>query len=343
MSNPKPYTAADIERYHRGGMTAAEMHQLEKAALDDPMLADALEGYRYSPSASSEMESLQRRLEQRVGDEKKKDRAFWLQPWVRVAALFILLAGGGWLAFQTLTANNSNLATNNPAAATSQPQNETARTDSAPPALQQSPAFSYDSTGTTDVAILKKKNEPVSRQIRSTTPSVPPTAMGKPADAGNQSAMEVPSSREATPNRMMTMKTEAPQAATREQADAPPKGQDMPKRRIVTDTAQSGVVAATQSRESRFAVDSSAQPEGGWTAFEEYIVKNRKPQLPLNKRGATPQAVELSFAIDKNGRPINIVVTSSHNKESDEEAIRLLKGGPRWKGRTGNVRIPFTQ
>ncbi|HEY8511609.1 MAG TPA: TonB family protein [Cyclobacteriaceae bacterium] len=34
----------DIERYLRGKMTPAEMHALEKKALDDPFLADALEG-----------------------------------------------------------------------------------------------------------------------------------------------------------------------------------------------------------------------------------------------------------------------------------------------------------
>ena len=34
----------DIERYLRGEMTAAEMHALEKEALADPFLADALDG-----------------------------------------------------------------------------------------------------------------------------------------------------------------------------------------------------------------------------------------------------------------------------------------------------------
>ena len=31
--------------YHKGQLTPAEMHAMEKAALDDPMLADALEGF----------------------------------------------------------------------------------------------------------------------------------------------------------------------------------------------------------------------------------------------------------------------------------------------------------
>lgn len=39
------YTAADIERYLTGKMSPAEMHAIEKAALDDDLLADAIDGY----------------------------------------------------------------------------------------------------------------------------------------------------------------------------------------------------------------------------------------------------------------------------------------------------------
>jgi hypothetical protein len=39
------YTAEDIQRYLAGGMEPAEMHALEKAALDDAFLAEAIEGY----------------------------------------------------------------------------------------------------------------------------------------------------------------------------------------------------------------------------------------------------------------------------------------------------------
>lgn len=38
------YSAEDIRRYLSGNMSASEMHAMEKAALDDPFLADAIEG-----------------------------------------------------------------------------------------------------------------------------------------------------------------------------------------------------------------------------------------------------------------------------------------------------------
>jgi TonB family protein len=39
------YTAADIEQYLAGKLSQLEMHAMEKAALDDPFLAEAIEGY----------------------------------------------------------------------------------------------------------------------------------------------------------------------------------------------------------------------------------------------------------------------------------------------------------
>jgi CarboxypepD_reg-like domain/Gram-negative bacterial TonB protein C-terminal len=39
------YTAADIEKYLSGKLTPLQMHAMEKAALDDEFLADAIEGY----------------------------------------------------------------------------------------------------------------------------------------------------------------------------------------------------------------------------------------------------------------------------------------------------------
>ena len=39
------YSLEDIQRYLQGKMSAAEMHDIEKAALQDPFLADAIEGF----------------------------------------------------------------------------------------------------------------------------------------------------------------------------------------------------------------------------------------------------------------------------------------------------------
>ena len=47
------YSKADIEKYLQGKMTASEMHALEKAALQDPFLADAIEGFEIADTIKS--------------------------------------------------------------------------------------------------------------------------------------------------------------------------------------------------------------------------------------------------------------------------------------------------
>ena len=39
------YSANDIDAYLKGQLSPALMHAMEKAALDDPFLAEAMEGY----------------------------------------------------------------------------------------------------------------------------------------------------------------------------------------------------------------------------------------------------------------------------------------------------------
>ena len=64
------FTASDIERYHSGKMLPEERHALEKAALDDPFLADALEGYMFTSTASDDLAKIQARLNKKHNRKK---------------------------------------------------------------------------------------------------------------------------------------------------------------------------------------------------------------------------------------------------------------------------------
>lgn len=60
--NDKTWGVADFERYYNGNMSAAEMHALEKAALDDPFLQDALDGYSISSTPRQEIDAIKEKL-----------------------------------------------------------------------------------------------------------------------------------------------------------------------------------------------------------------------------------------------------------------------------------------
>src|SRR5215212_6771102 len=123
------YTAADIEKYHKGLLTPAEMHAIEKAALDDPFLADALEGYgAVNLDAAKDIADLQKSLDRRINPSTSSALKKINYGWLRAAAVVVLLAGGALLVYQFGFNKSSNgLATNEKSNNT--PATEIIRTD----------------------------------------------------------------------------------------------------------------------------------------------------------------------------------------------------------------------
>src|SRR5690606_792439 len=98
------YSAEDIRRYLKGELSPSERHQLEKAALDDPFLADAIEGYSAANvPINKDIEELRERLLGRKESAKViplpgagSSNRF---PWLRVAVMLVLLASAGWMVY----------------------------------------------------------------------------------------------------------------------------------------------------------------------------------------------------------------------------------------------------
>src|ERR1700753_3921553 len=89
------YSTSDIQKYLRGELSAREMHELEKAALEDPFLADALDGVASRlPAFEEDMTGLQQRLAEKIAPARKRIPLFAIRR-VRVAAVLIGLAGLG--------------------------------------------------------------------------------------------------------------------------------------------------------------------------------------------------------------------------------------------------------
>jgi hypothetical protein len=107
--NNKLYSAADIEQYLAGNLSASEMHALEKAALNDPFLAEAIEGFESVPV--SEWKSSLENLKKEFAAQHKGARIIPLQSsttkWWRIAAAVFLLSGAAALTY-TLTRTTQN-------------------------------------------------------------------------------------------------------------------------------------------------------------------------------------------------------------------------------------------
>jgi hypothetical protein len=107
----KTYNATDFANYHAGKMPAAEMYALERAALEDDFLADALEGYAYTENHETEIASIQ----EKVKGENRDDIATIIpiakakNNWLRVAAAAVIVLGLGTLFYNI---NNNKEAAN---------------------------------------------------------------------------------------------------------------------------------------------------------------------------------------------------------------------------------------
>src|SRR5215831_3785985 len=89
------YSAEDIERYLNGKMSAKEMHDVEKAALQNPFLADAIEGY--SNLSFEESKKHLNEINAALQTQKEETKVIPLITrnfyWWRVAAIIILIVG----------------------------------------------------------------------------------------------------------------------------------------------------------------------------------------------------------------------------------------------------------
>ncbi|MCP9750298.1 energy transducer TonB [Ferruginibacter sp. HRS2-29] len=95
------YTAADFERYYNGSMPEAEMYALEKAALEDPFLADALEGYAFTATPLQDIEELTAQVPPAKEEDKKAVVVGFNTAWLRIAAVLVLVLGIGYLLLKT--------------------------------------------------------------------------------------------------------------------------------------------------------------------------------------------------------------------------------------------------
>lgn len=107
MAEQQTYNHLDIRRYLQQQMSAQEMHAFERAMMDDPFLADAVEGFSDSNEALANKHLDQ--IKAAITGEKEKAKVVAFpkskNQWWRVAAAIFVIALGSILTYSLL--NNS--------------------------------------------------------------------------------------------------------------------------------------------------------------------------------------------------------------------------------------------
>lgn len=333
----KKFDGDYLDRYRKGELSAREAHELEKASLEDPLLAEALEGF-YSSSRSSrpELNFLKLWVNERIEENQSairfipKRRSY--APMLRVAAVVLVLVGASWMGYffwinptQPLLADNK----------------------SDQPEVKQSSPFPLTESGQTTPATNDALPVPPAPPSSNRTDEVVATPADK-KEVVAQPIVEQPpvSVREA-------VVTDAP-VPFAETAKAPPK---LVEDQAVTEkddynrneTSKVESVTSTAAATKRLAADvskssESSTPSVGWNAYEAYLDRNRV-SAPTASNTITTHLVELSFEIGKDGRPTDIRVERSAGSFYDEKAIELLKKGPGWipgkSGKRAELQVRF--
>jgi TonB family protein len=108
------YTARDIEQYLAGNLSPLQMHAMEKAALDDPFLAEAMEGYE--AVQNEEWNNHLVALREEIANKGTVAKVIPLHKsknnWWKAAAAVIIIGGGA--TFTLLFNNNKKEETTQP-------------------------------------------------------------------------------------------------------------------------------------------------------------------------------------------------------------------------------------
>ena len=375
-SNDKIFSAAEIERYHSGQMSAAERHALEKAALDDPFLADALEGYTFTATPAEDIRILQERLQKRTS---KKGLVVWLgqNTWARAAVLLLFAGVAGWLLLHSDLQKEKTIAGGAPETRTVTPPAEKVQ----PPAVTDSITFQNKSTEenapvTTNSALNTERADRPEQEVKRPTQQLTKSIPQKEPSAQKRTEGELVRAPEPTTRDLVTGQQKEENLAQR-RARSTNSGPFLNNRNFSNDIASKNIQADSnalamhlqdkvagvevtkdsvknlnivlkplegsmnevvvvgygaknkKSERLQGRIEES-EPAEGWGNFNDYVAQNLVEPQELREKAISGE-VELSFEVNKEGEAVNIRVEKSLCSKCDEEAVRLLKEGPKWK------------
>jgi TonB family protein len=427
----KNYTAVDIEKYHRGLLSPGEMNELERAALDDPFLADALEGYEATAETiSPDLSELEKKLEERVSDKKVVSIAPSRSSfkWWKVAAAAVFLGGLGYFIFQVSTDSKNKQVANKLEPKKSNASASTIIADS-------NRSTTVESTG---VAALNKQVETATKPNPEKKKAAT-TGLEAEADKNGQAA-EITRPAQSNANYKQPgdsisvdglLGVTPPAAVEKRSVAADYKRMEgylhdtlnsrlqanyfsgrikdannnpLPFANITNTRDNVGTYADAQGRFTLVSPDSilnvqvrsvgfenstvqlknsvagndvvlqedkstpnkvlsfqkpdtsrsrmsnikfeELEPADGWSNYSTYLANNINIPEDLKRKEDVNGQVRLSFEVNPQGDPINIRVEKSLCAKCDEEAVRVVKQGPKWKKKNKKAKritisVPF--
>jgi len=328
----------DIEKYLNGQLGPEERHALEKKALSDPFLFDALGGAE-SIGANEFLEAV-RGLDRRTSG--RREISFPVVGW-QIAAGVALLVGASYVLYTSFGSND-------PGTLAQKASQEEGATSANESAITSKNAAIDSSLSTQEKAKEKLLSlspvisQPEREARKEATPaeelSKPGTAVTEPKDTHDASGPAVERADSDQPKVDKIAATEARERAAPAD-DVPaeikvPAGQSQVNIQLPADKAALSEVVVTGYDNSKKGEGDQpeepiqlAEPVGGKRAYNKYLDDNlHYPPAALDQK--IDGSVTLEFTVQPNGTMEDFTVIRGLEGGCNEEVIRLVKEGPAW-------------
>lgn len=407
------YNANDIELYLSGKMNTAEMHAFEEAMMNDPFLADAVDGYRSAGTGIHLQKDLSELQEKIDNTPKGKVVRGSFRQWLSIAAGLIVLLSTAVVLYRIFNTEKEtapqivkNL-TEADSAVTTTPQTKVdsgsfaANEKSVPPAAEritvitpgkQEPVLkevtkepkAENNTGTvSDIAVVKNDDR-IAGVVTAPAASKPAAEMKSETEAvvkketvaqsnyarlNKFSGQVVDENNQPLPFANIKEKTSGIGTYTDAKgyftivssdtvvnvetksvgysaANAVMRN-NQSQRIILKDEA---VIANAPTRDQLYernkqrvasrekeddVEEVNTEPADGWGNYNTYIVNNMRAPGLKDRQQQSRGEVEVSFDVNPDGSIANVKIERSTCKDCNQEAIRIITDGPKWKSKTG--------
>lgn len=253
----------DIDKYLKGELSPAEMHALEKKALNDPFLADALEGAGeiQPPQFEADLHDLQQALQQRIGrKEEKKVVSLW--GWsARIAAGLAVVAVASFVIFQITQRNKS------------EELSMIQEKDMTPPRPKEEPAPEEEKPILSQPSIVEEKPNPIaSREDRKTASEAPEPA----SDATGAGELTILELEDSAPVAKTESATQAAPVTAEEKAD----------KYVLKEQAEESFVQSERKKKKAVqSEDATLSPMDGYVSFNKKQPADSTFALPQGWQG----------------------------------------------------------
>ena len=312
QDNIRQYGAEEILRYLSGKLSREETRLMEKAMLDDDLLADSVEGYKLMQESMSDDQILLKVLSLRNRETPKKDEQPKVIPitsrrWLSyAAAAFFVLAAGWWI--YSLTKPEISLTP------------EVASTEISEAADSVSPDIADISVADNQPSNQQSDIQSKESKVKSNEPSG-----GKKTDDASKDVASI--SKTDT-----KIEGQVPSTIQAEQLDLKPI--DTTRTGTANSVADTRKMANVSQRETAAALNlvsidtTEAAPYPSWNTYKKFLESALMPETIKTPTTAT-------IIVNEAGSIEKVDIQNNLSEEERQHAANVMEKGPKWKNKKG--------